>query len=93
MISEAAAFACVHDEAGIVRLFVIVLVIDGEHLAHIDAKTFSENLIRRAHRRVVGDQKQIASAFHPITYRVTLLSSECRVCCLRHVHPLCSERV
>ena len=93
MISEPAALARVNNEAWIVRLFVVVLVIDGKHLAHVDAKAFGENLIRRTHRRVVGDQKQIASAFYPIAYRVALLSRECRVRCLSHVHPFCAERV
>src|SRR5207237_9206355 len=61
MIREPPTFACVDDETWIVRLFVVVLIVDGKHLAHVDAESVRQYLIGRSHGRLIGSQPKIAS--------------------------------
>ncbi len=54
MIRQPPTFARVNDKARIIFL-VIVLRVDREHLAHLDAETLAEDLVGRSHRGVIGN--------------------------------------
>src|SRR5262245_66583918 len=70
MIGQPATFAGVNDETPVVRLDVVVLWVGGEHLAHVDAKTVGQDLIGRAHGRVVSDEQERASGLYPVADRI-----------------------
>jgi hypothetical protein len=93
VIGQTSAVPRVNDKAGVIRILVKVLLIDRKHLAHVHAETITQNLIRSAHRSVICNQQQRATAVYPVTDGIAFRVSKRRVRGLCRIHLRGAQRI